>query len=219
MPRGAHRKIRRLPEKARHIRLRYRMPDGSLQMTQDEMAEALNKALEKDGYAGGLLPANISHFERGVNAPDLPTLYAYAQVANVKPHVLLDNTLNLPLDIPYPYPYAYEGTKHVEREKKATAQGAETRLVTVVLKLEVIGANRLVRSANRVRANIERYHLKGYGMRRLEEGVYELTFTCKNEADINKKISDLIEEIENEAARDNCLIEHEVLESNDSRSK
>ena len=87
----------------------------------------------------------------------------------------------------------------------------------VTLRLNVKGNTKLVRSANRVRANIERYHLKGYGMRRLKEGSYVLTLPCKNEAALKKRIRLLLEDIENEAARDDCVVEAEAQERNDSQ--
>jgi hypothetical protein len=98
-----------------------------------------------------------------------------------------------------------------------SAQRGAARSVTVTLRLDVKGKTKLVRSANRVRANIERYHLRGYGMRRLKEGGYELTLPCKNEADLKKRISALLEVIENEAARDDCVVEAEVQERDDSQ--
>ena len=91
------------------------------------------------------------------------------------------------------------------------------RSATVTLRLEVKGKTKLVRSANRVRVNIERYHLRGYGMRRLKEGGYELTLPCKNEADLKKRISALLEDIGNEAARDDCVVEAEVQKRDDNQ--
>jgi len=44
-----------------------------------------------------------------------------------------------------------------------------------------------------------------------------LTLPCKNEADLKKRISALLEDIGNEAARDDCVVEAEVQERDDSQ--
>jgi hypothetical protein len=129
--------------------------------------------------------------------------------------VLVDDGLDLPEELPSPH--KHEGTEHTESDKKTNARRGEARSATVTLWLEVKGRTKLVRSANRVRANIERYHLRRYGMRRLKEGGYELTLPCKNEADLKKRIRLLLEDIENEAARDDCMVEAGVRERDGSQ--
>jgi transcriptional regulator with XRE-family HTH domain len=204
MPKGARRRPARLAEKLRHLRYR-------LELTQEELKERI----EQLGFVSDLDRADLSDFERGRRDPDLLTLLSYAYLTNVYLDVLVDDGLDLPEDLPSPQ--KHEGAKHVEYDKKTNAQGGAARSATVGLRLEIKGKTKLVRSANRVRANIERYHLRRYGMRRLKEGSYKLTLPCKSEADLKKRIRLLLEEIENEAARDDCVVEAEVLERDDNR--
>jgi transcriptional regulator with XRE-family HTH domain len=204
MPKGARRRPMRLAEKLRHIRYR-------LELTQEELKERM----EQLGFVSNLDRVDVSDFERGRRDPDVLTLMSYARLANVYLDVLVDDGLDLPEELPSPH--KDEGIKRIEPDKKMNAQRGAARSVTVTLRLEVKGKTKLVRSANRVRVNIERYHLRGYGMRRLKEGGYELTLPCKNEADLKKRISALLEDIGNEAARDDCVVEAEVQERDDSQ--
>jgi transcriptional regulator with XRE-family HTH domain len=204
MPKGARRRPARLAEKLLRIRHRF-------ELTQEELKERI----EQLGFVSDLDRADVSDFERGRRDPDLLTLLSYASLTNVYLDELVDDRLDLPEELPSPH--KHEGTRHIEPDKKTNARSEALRSVTVTLRLDVKGKTKLVRSANRVRANIERYHLKGYGMRRLKEGGYELTLPCRNEADLKKRIRLLLEDIENEAARDDCVVEAEAQERDDSQ--
>jgi transcriptional regulator with XRE-family HTH domain len=203
MPKGARRRPVRLAEKLRYIRYR-------LELTQEEFKERI----EQLGIVSDLYRMDVSDFERGRRDPDLLTLLSYARLANVYLDALVDDGLDIPEDLPSPR--KHEGTKHIASDKKTNPQSEAARSTTVTLQLEIKGKTKLIRSANRVRTNIERYHLRSYGMRKLKEGGYELTLPCKNAADLKKRLSLLLKEIESEAARDDCLVEAEVLERDDS---
>jgi len=188
MPKGARRRPARLAEKLLRIRHRF-------EFTQVELKERI----EQLGLVSDLDRVGISDFERGRRNPDVLTLLSYARLTSVYLDVLVDNGLDLPEELPSPR--KHEGIKRIEPNKKTNARSEALRSVTVTLRLNVKGKTKLVRSANRVRVNIERYHLKGHGMRRLKEGGYELTLPCRNEADLKKPIRLLLEDIENEALR------------------
>jgi transcriptional regulator with XRE-family HTH domain len=204
MPKGARRRPARLAEKLLRIRHQF-------EFTQEELKERI----EQLGFVSDLDRVDVSDFERGRRDPDLLTLLSYARLTNVYLDVLVDDGLDLPEELPSPY--KHEGTRHIEPDKKTNARSEALRSVTVTLRLNVKGKTKLVRSANRVRTNIERYHLKGYGMRRLKEGGYKLTLPCKNEKDFKRRISALLEDIENEAVRDDCVVEAEAQERDDSQ--
>jgi transcriptional regulator with XRE-family HTH domain len=192
MPKGARRRPRRLAEKLNYIRHR-------LELTQQELAEQI----ERVGYVSDLDRTDISDFERGRRDPDLLTLLSYANLINVFLDVLVDDGLDLPENLPSQRKHV--GIKHTESHDIKFG-----RTTTVTLKFEIKGSTKLVRSANRVRANIERYHLREYKMRKLKEGLYQLTIPYKNDTDLKRRIRLLLNNIENEAARDSCILIIEV---------
>jgi transcriptional regulator with XRE-family HTH domain len=204
MPKGARRKPLRMSEKLRHIRYR-------LELTQEELKDQI----ERLGFVSDLDRADISDFERGRRDPDSLTQLSYAHLANVYLDVLVDDNLDLPEELPSPR--KHEGLRHMEFDKPMNAQSGAGRSVRVTLRLEIKGKTKLVRSANRVRANIERYHLKSLGMLRSNGDIYELTFTCNDDADLKNRIRLLLNQIENEAARDDCVVEAQMLSHSNVR--
>jgi hypothetical protein len=78
---------------------------------------------------------------------------SYARLANVYLDVLVDDGLDLPEELPSPH--KHEEIRHIEPDKKTNARSEVLRSVTVTLRLGVKGKTKLVRSANRVRANFD----------------------------------------------------------------
>jgi transcriptional regulator with XRE-family HTH domain len=78
----ARRKLARLPQKLRRIRL-------SLQLSQNELITQL-------GLSEELTQARISAYERGVREPPLLILLKYARLAGVYVDQLIDDDLDLP---------------------------------------------------------------------------------------------------------------------------
>jgi transcriptional regulator with XRE-family HTH domain len=59
-----------------------------------------NGMIRRMGLADDLLREEISLFEHGVRVPPLPVLLEYARAANVYVDALIDDTLDLPKDLP-----------------------------------------------------------------------------------------------------------------------
>ena len=78
----ARRKLARLPQKLRRIRL-------SLQLSQNELISQL-------GLSEELTQARISAYERGVREPPLLVLLQYARLVGVYVDQLIDDDLDLP---------------------------------------------------------------------------------------------------------------------------
>lgn len=74
---------RRLAEKLRQVRI-------ALGFTQDEMARALEKQKVK------VYRAYVSLYETGERVPSIPTILAYARIANVSMESLCDDEMDLP---------------------------------------------------------------------------------------------------------------------------
>lgn len=89
---------------------------------------------------------------------------------------------------------------------------------TVTLWLRVENNNRFVRGKTRARAGIERYCLSGYGMKKLRDWEYELTFTYRDDAELEQQVYGLLEEIESQADRRHCFTEADVRELGTERS-
>lgn len=63
------------------------------------------------------------------------------------------------------------------------------------------------------RADIEAFHLRRYGMKKLSDWDYELTFSYQDDADLNRQVHDLLRAIDNEADFRHCLTEADVTEN------
>jgi transcriptional regulator with XRE-family HTH domain len=90
MGRRARRKPERLAEKLREIR---RKLDGGLSQ---------NQMIRRMGLQDELTREEVSAFERGTHEPNLLTLLAYSEAANVFLEVLVRDNLNLPEILPSP---------------------------------------------------------------------------------------------------------------------
>jgi hypothetical protein len=95
---------------------------------------------------------------------------------------------------------------------------APLKQTTVTLWLRVENNSKFVRGKSRARVNIEEFHLKRYGMKKLSEVEYELKFSYEDEARLDKQIYDLLEEIAGEADCRSCFIETDVQEQGTDRS-
>jgi DNA invertase Pin-like site-specific DNA recombinase len=89
---------------------------------------------------------------------------------------------------------------------------------TVRLWLRVENNNKFVHGKTRVRADIERYCLADYQMKKLRDWEYELTFTYRDDAHLDKQIYDLLDEMEAQADARNCFTETNVRENGTERS-
>lgn len=94
---------KRLPEKLREIRLK-------LGLSQNEMIRRMG--LEKE-----LTREQVSSFELGRRQPNLMTLWAYANAANVYVDTLILDSTDLPEILPCPV--KSEGISHAAKPKKS----------------------------------------------------------------------------------------------------
>lgn len=83
---SARRKPSRLAEKLLMIRTR-------LGLSQNGMIRCM-------GLSDELTQAEVSMYERGIRVPPLPVLLEYARAANVYVEALIDDSLDLPAEIP-----------------------------------------------------------------------------------------------------------------------
>lgn len=86
MGRKARPKPERLGEKLRQVRL-------TLGLTQMEMPKRL-------GAEGVIRHARISEYEQGIREPSLMILLSYARLAGVHMEALVDDSLDLPDELP-----------------------------------------------------------------------------------------------------------------------
>ncbi len=92
------------------------------------------------------------------------------------------------------------------------------KTTTITLWLRVENNSKFERGRKRARENIERYHLRRFGMKKLNECEYELTFSYMDDADLDQQIYDLLQEIEMEADLRYCFTEADVCEKGTERS-
>jgi hypothetical protein len=83
---------------------------------------------------------------------------------------------------------------------------------TVTLWLRVENNSKFVRGKTRVRADIERYCLSDYQMKKLRDWEYELTFTYRDDAHLDQQIYALLDEMESQADARHCFTEADVRE-------
>lgn len=198
MGRGARRRPRFLAAKLREIR------DGLGHLSQAELVERLELA----GYVN---PNEISDFERGVREPDLLTLKAYVDGAGLSLDDLVDDQIDLPKELP-----ATKPTREARGKPPKRRTGAR-KTTTVLLEAQIQSADNLSRTENRVRATIEKVHLKRYGMKRLKDGEYELTVSYADDADLDEQIYALLGAIIIEGKKRKCSITVNVREKGTER--
>jgi len=95
---------------------------------------------------------------------------------------------------------------------------APMNTTTVTLWLRVENNNKFVRGRKRAREDIEAFHLRRYGMKKLNDVEYELTFSYEDDAHHDKQIYDLLREIDEEADCRNCFVEADARERGTGRS-
>lgn len=81
----------------------------------------------------------------------------------------------------------------------------KTKVITLYLSIE--NNSKFVRGKGKVRESIEWSMLREYQMKKLPRNDYELTFTYKDEKDLQKQIEELEREMAMEADLRNCYIE------------
>jgi transcriptional regulator with XRE-family HTH domain len=198
MGRGARRRPKLLAAKLRAIRDRL----GSL-------SQAI--LVERLGLAEYVNPNEISDFERGVREPDLLTLKAYADVAGVSTDVLIDDALDLPDELP-----AKRITAARENLQKRRA-GAAANTTKVMLWLPIKSEGGSAREESRARNAIEKVHLKQYGLKKLRDDEYELSFSYQDDTDLDEQIYALFGAIRTEARRRKCSVKIDFREKDGNR--
>lgn len=97
---------------------------------------------------------------------------------------------------------------------------ASPALLTTVLTLwlRVENNNKFVRGKTKVRQTIEDVYLRHYAMRKLHGWEYELTMSYEDDADLERRIDDLLRDMWSQADRRNCFIEANLCENGTNRS-
>jgi len=199
MGRAARRRPKHLAMKLREIRY------GLDNLSQDALIERL-------GLTDYINRGEISDFERGVREPDLLTLKAYADGAGVLVDDLIDDDFELPKKLP-----AAGNTKELNGKPQKRRTKAAMNTTTVTLWLDIENNDRVAREENRARRYIEKAHLKRYGMNKLNDREYDLTFSYQDDADINEQIYALLGAIKSEARGRKCSIKVNVREKGTDR--
>jgi DNA invertase Pin-like site-specific DNA recombinase len=89
---------------------------------------------------------------------------------------------------------------------------------TVTLRLRVENNSKFVRGKKRAREDIEFYCLRRQGMKRISDWEYALTFTYRDDADLDQQIYDLLQDIDSQADLRNCFTEADMQEHGTERS-
>jgi hypothetical protein len=92
------------------------------------------------------------------------------------------------------------------------------KTTTLTLWLRVENNSKFVWGKKRARADIEAFHLRRYGMKKLSDWEYELTFSYRDDADLDRQVYDLLRDIDNEADFRHCFTEADVTEVGTDRS-
>ncbi len=92
------------------------------------------------------------------------------------------------------------------------------KTTTVTWWLRVENNSKFVWGRKPARENIERYHLRRSGMKKMNECEYELTFYYSDDTDLDQQIYGLLQEIEMEADLRYCFTEADVCEKGTDRS-
>jgi transcriptional regulator with XRE-family HTH domain len=196
MASGVRRKPERLAAKLKEIRL-------ALGLSQGGMVKLL-------GLAAYMGRERISAFEKEGpegREPDLMTLKAYANVTGVSVDDLIDDDVDLPKDL-------------VARARTQGPKGrppAMANTTTVTLSLDIESDSSVTRDEHHARKDIEKSHLKQYGVKKLGDRDYKLTLSYRDDEDLNERIYALLGAIIREARRHKCNIKVNVRETGTDR--
>lgn len=192
MGRGARQRPKLLAAKLLKIR-------NDLGLSQCELIEHL-------GLTDYINQGEISSFEKGIREPDLPTLKAYAEAAGVWMDNLVDDEVDLPDKLP---------VTRGKPQKRWT--GATMGAATVTLWLPIRSEEGNAHEESRARKAIEKTRLKQYGMKKLKDDEYELTFSYQSDADLDEQIYALFGAINAEAKRRKCVVKVDFREKGTER--
>jgi len=167
--------------------------------------------IERLGLSGYLNQGEISAFEQGVREPDLLTLKAYADAAGISTDDLINDEVKLPPKLPV---RRATGTSGNPRQQQAKA-AINTTAVTLFILIQSDEGSRL--AENRARKTIEKAYLEQYGMKKLKDHEYELTFSYEDDADLDDQIYTLLGSIYTEARRRKCSIKVNAREKGADR--
>ncbi len=92
------------------------------------------------------------------------------------------------------------------------------KTTTVTLGLRVENNDKFVRGRKNAREDIEAFHLRRYGMKKLNDVEYELAFSYEDDAHLDEQIYDLLRGLEEEADMRHCFIEADLRENGTDRS-
>jgi hypothetical protein len=92
------------------------------------------------------------------------------------------------------------------------------KTTTVRLWLRVENNSKFVRGKKRARQDIENFHLQQFGMKKLNEREYELTFSYADDEDLDRQVYRLMQDMELEADLRHCFTEADVHEIGTERS-
>ena len=84
-------------------------------------------------------------------------------------------------------------------ETSAPAAIATEKQTTVTLHVRVERNSKFIRGMKNAREDIERFCLASYKPKKIRDGLYELAFTYRDDAHLDKQVYDLVQEIHNEA--------------------
>jgi transcriptional regulator with XRE-family HTH domain len=198
---GARQKPERLATKLKEIRLNLGLSQGGMV-----------KHLGLDAYMGR---ERISAFEKeGADArePDLITLKAYANVAGVSVDDLIDDDVDLPKNLT-----AGAHTRGLRGKPQKRQSQAAVNRITVTLRLDIESDSDVARDEDLARKDIEKSHLRQYGMKKLGDRDYELTMSYEDDEDLDERIYALLGLIMREARRRKCNIKVSVREKGTTR--
>ena len=198
---GARQKPERLAAKLKEIRL-------TLGLSQGGMVKHL-------GLAEYMGRERISAFEKeGSDArePDLITLKAYANVAGVSVDDLIDDDVDLPKNL-----MAGAHTRWLRGKPQKRQSQAAVNRITVTLWLDIESDSGVARDEYRARKDIEKSHLKQYGMKKLSDRDYELTMSYEDDEDLDERIYALLGLIMRKARGRKCNIKVNVREKGTDR--
>jgi transcriptional regulator with XRE-family HTH domain len=201
MASGVRRKPERLATKLKEIRL-------ALGLSQGGMVKHL-------GLATNMGRERISAFEKEGSegrVPDLMILKAYANVAGVSVDDLIDDDVDLPKGLAAGARTGRLGGKTRKGKPQATLN-----TTTVTLWLDIESDSQVARDEYRARKDIEKSHLKQYGMKKVGDRDYELTLSYEDDEDLDERIYALLGLIIREARGRKCNIKVRMREKGTDR--
>lgn len=104
-----------------------------------------------------------------------------------------------------------------ERPLKLVAGDNPKQTCTVTVNVSLENGSKFTRGKKKAKESIEQFCLSGAGVKKIKEGQWEVTFSYKNDSDLDRQVHSLLQEISFHGDLSHCVVEVAAYEKGGKR--